>query len=187
MTSLAQTNFRFLLLLAVLLGGSGNAASAQDHTLFSEFRFGVLAADLEPGGGSDDGVAVSLELLTPYRGGVHDSLIEHMLNPRFHVGAQIHTDDGVNQAYAGLTWDYYFTDAIFLETSFGGAMHDGETASNSADSYGCTLNFRESIGIGVDVTESISIMVTVDHMSNADLCDENQGITNAGVRVGYRW
>jgi hypothetical protein len=187
MTSLAQAIFRFLFLLAVFLGGAGQTVSAQDHPLFSEYRIGVLAADLEPGGGSDDGVAVSLELLTPYRGDAQHSLIEHMLNPRFHVGALVHTDEGVNQAYAGLTWDYYFTSSLFIETSFGAAVHDGETASNSADSYGCTLNFRESISIGADVTESISIMATVDHMSNADLCDENQGLTNAGVRVGYRW
>jgi hypothetical protein len=79
MRSLARTIFRFLYLLAIVIGGSGQTASAQDHPLFTEYR------------------------------------------------------------------------------------------------------------IGVDVTESISIMATVDHMSNADLCDENQGLTNAGVRVGYRW
>jgi hypothetical protein len=187
MTSLVQKIFWFLFLIAIVQGGSGHTASAQDYPLFSEYRIAVLAADIEPGGGSDDGVAVSIELLTPHRGAAHYSLVEHLLNPRFHVGALVHTDDGVNQAYAGLTWDYYLTDSIFVETSFGGAVHDGETDSDSTDSYGCTLNFRESIGIGADVTESISIMATVDHMSNADLCDENQGLTNAGVRLGYRW
>lgn len=186
MRFLPNKNILFLFAISIAAGGSGLTASAQDHPIFSEFRIGVLAADLEPGGGSDDGVAISLEALTPYRHAAHHSLIEHLLNPRFHVGAAIHPDGGVNQAYAGLTWDYYLTDSVFVETSFGGAVHDGETG-NSSDSYGCTLNFRESLSIGADVTPSISIMATIDHMSNADLCDENQGITNAGVRLGYRW
>ena len=161
-------------------------APARDYPLFSEFRFGVLAADLEPGGGSDDGVAISGELLTPNRAR-NLPFIQNLLHPRFHIGAAIHTDDGVNQAYAGLTWDYYLTDTLFVETSFGGAVHDGDTDGNNPDSYGCTLNFRESVSIGVDITESVSVSATVDHMSNAGLCDQNQGLTNAGVRLGYRW
>lgn len=165
---------------------AGIDAPVQDYPLFSEFRFGVLAADLEPGGGSDDGVAVSFELLTPHRSR-YLPLIEQILDPRIHLGAAIHTDGGVNQAYAGLTWDYYLTDIVFIETSFGGAVHDSETADNNPDSYGCVLNFRESASVGVDITQSVSLAVTVDHMSNAGLCDENQGLTNAGVRLGYRW
>ena len=27
----------------------------------------------------------------------------------------------------------------------------------------------------------------IAHMSNANLCDHNSGITSAGVRVGYRF
>jgi hypothetical protein len=179
--------FSILFLTGIITSGAHQQACAQDYPLFSEVRFGVLAADLEPGGASEDGVAVSLELLTPLRGPAHHSFIEHLLNPRFHVGALAHTDDGVNLAYAGLTWDYYFTDSVFVETSFGGAVHDGETSSDSSDSYGCSLNFRESISIGADITNSITVMATVDHMSNANLCDQNQGLTNAGVRMGYRW
>jgi len=28
-------------------------------------------------------------------------------------------------------------------------------------------------------------MLTGEHMSNADICDNNSGLTNAGVRIGY--
>jgi hypothetical protein len=28
-------------------------------------------------------------------------------------------------------------------------------------------------------------MATVEHMSNAGLCDRNRGITNEGLKVGY--
>ncbi|WP_081449527.1 acyloxyacyl hydrolase [Rhodomicrobium vannielii] len=30
-------------------------------------------------------------------------------------------------------------------------------------------------------------MATIDHMSNAGLCDTNRGLTNAGVRLGYKF
>jgi hypothetical protein len=30
-------------------------------------------------------------------------------------------------------------------------------------------------------------MVSVDHMSNASLCDENDGLTNLGIRYAYRF
>ncbi len=178
--------FQHLPIVAMLVGGAHLTAAAQDHPLFSEYRFSVLAADLEPGGGSDDGVALSIELLTPNHSQSY-SFVENLLNPRFHVGGNFHTDDGVNQAYAGLTWDHYLTDSVFVESSFGGALHDGETSAYSSDSYGCPVNFRESFSIGADITGAISVMASVDHMSNAGLCDQNQGLTNAGVRVGYRW
>lgn len=156
--------------------------------LFNEIRFGVLAADLDPGGGSDDTVAINAELLSPHFAGQYgDLILDALLNPRLHIGTTLTTDDGVNQAYAGLTWDYHLTDAVFLETSFGGAVHNGETDDHNADSYGCTIQFRESLSVGVDLSERISLMATVDHMSNSGLCNENQGLTNAGVRLGYRW
>ena len=30
------------------------------------------------------------------------------------------------------------------------------------------------------------LMATVDHMSNADLCDENRGLTTVGLRLGRK-
>jgi lipid A 3-O-deacylase len=86
-----------------------------------------------------------------------------------------------------LTRDFLLTESLFLEASFGGAVHDGETDDNNSDSYGCTLNFRESVSLGVALSENLSLMVTVDHMSNGGLCDQNQGLTNAGIRLGYKW
>ena len=160
-----------------------------DFPIIDEFRFGILAADLEDGGGSDDTVALNVEVLTPPLGySANETVLDVLLHPRLHLGANINTDpDGVNQVYAGVTWDFDLTDRLFLEASFGGAVHDGETAGNDSDSYGCTLNFRESVSLGFNLSENLSLMVSVDHMSNAGLCDQNQGLTNAGVRLGYRW
>jgi hypothetical protein len=31
------------------------------------------------------------------------------------------------------------------------------------------------------------MLATVDHMSNADLCDEHRGLTDVGIRFGRKW
>lgn len=180
----------FLIAVAPLSGSKADPrAPATDVPIIDEFRFGILAADLEEGGGSDDTVALNVEVLTPPLGYSEDqTVLDVLLHPRLHLGANINLDpDAVNQVYAGLTWDFYLTDSLFLEASFGGAVHDGETAGDDPDSFGCTLNFRESVSLGVNLSENLSLMLSVDHMSNGGLCDQNQGLTNAGVRLGYRW
>ncbi len=182
-----------LLAIAVLgnipfYSSAGEYRQENSFQFFDEMRLGILAADLEPGGASDDAVAVNAEFLTSKISGEYgDPFLNAFLTPRFHLGAIFSAGKGVNQGYAGLTWDYRLTDAIFLETSFGAAVHDGKTQAHNPDSYGCTAQFRESLSVGVEVTEQINLIATVDHMSNAGLCDENQGVTNAGVRLGYRW
>jgi hypothetical protein len=177
-----------LLTLTSSLSCADEAGVTATFPYFDEIRFGVLAADLEPGGASDDEIAINFELLTPHIGKQYDHpVLDVIFNPRLHFGATLATGDGLNQGYAGLTWDYHLTDALFVEASFGGAAHDGETDDDNPDSYGCTVQFRESLSVGVNVTDQFSVMATVDHMSNAGLCDENQGLTNAGVRLGYRW
>ena len=53
------------------------------------------------------------------------------------------------------------------------------------NAMGCNWSFRESGSLGYRLTPAWSVMGTVEHMSNAGFCDENRGLTNAGVRVGY--
>ena len=157
----------------------------QGYSFIDEVRFGVLAANLEDG---DDGgdYTINGEVLFSRLGGNYgDPIRDYFFRPRVHLGVSI-SPDGVNQVYTGLTWDHHLTERLFFETSFGAAAHDGDT-SDSGDSYGCAVQFRESASVGVELTEHLRVMATVDHMSNAGLCDGNQGLTNAGVRLGYRW
>lgn len=155
-----------------------------------EVRFGVLAANLEEGGSEEAETLINGEFLFNIGLSQHvydDPIRNFFLRPRAHVGVSVTPDEGTNQVYAGLTWETHLTNRIFAELSFGGTLHDGPTAANDPNSYGCSLLFRESVSIGYEVTEHIRVMATVDHMSNAGLCDQNQGLTNAGVRLGYRW
>ncbi|MGB3811195.1 MAG: acyloxyacyl hydrolase [Parvibaculum sp.] len=108
-------------------------------------------------------------------------------SPRPHIGANINTGNGTSIAYTGLTWAYYFTDAFFIEGSFGGAIHNGETSHQTASKLdlGCRVMFHENASLGYHVTANSSIMLTLDHMSSASLCSPNPGLTDIGVRYGF--
>jgi lipid A 3-O-deacylase len=157
----------------------------------TEFRFGVFDANLENAGQDDVEFALNAELLFgrlgTERGNSGNPILDVLLHPRPHIGFSIAPGEGTDQLYAGLTWEVRLTDRIFVEASFGGAVHDGSTDAGDPESFGCTANFRESASIGIDLTDRLRVMATIDHMSNGGLCDENEGLTNAGVRLGYRW
>lgn len=155
----------------------------------TETRLGVFAANLEESAGEQAETLINVEVLFGKLPGQYsDPLSNYFLRPRLHVGFSLTPDEGgTNQAYAGVTWEFRLNDWAFIEASFGGAVHDGPTAGNDPDSYGCAVNFRESASLGFELSERMRLLFTVDHMSNAGLCDQNQGLTNAGVRLGYRW
>jgi hypothetical protein len=154
---------------------------------FDEVRLGVMGTDLEDGQGDNGDYVINGEvLLAPLGGHYQSAALEIFFRPRPHIGFSWNPDGGVSQAYAGLTWSVDLTERFFAEASFGGAVHDGATDDGN-DSFGCELNFRESASLGFRITQQLIVMATVDHMSNAGLCGQNQGITNSGVRFGYRW
>lgn len=110
--------------------------------------------------------------------------------PRLHVGATINTDDSPSHGYAGLSWTADVTDHFFVEATFGGGVHNGDTGSSAPpgeSALGCSVLFRESASLGFRLNENWSVMATVEHLSNAGLCDANRGITEAGGRIGYRF
>ena len=156
----------------------------------SEIRLGAFAANLDEGESEDAETLINAEILFGRLGRADyaDPIWDVLLRPRPHIGTSISVDEGgTNQVYAGLTWEVRLTDWAFVEASFGGTLHDGPTDGNDPDSYGCALLFRESASLGFDIAERTRLLFTVDHMANAGLCVQNQGLTNAGVRLSYRW
>ncbi len=112
--------------------------------------------------------------------------------PRPMIGANINTGGGTSIGYAGLAWDWNFTDALFLEGTFGGAIHDGNTSGSTGagrdrNNYGCRVMFHETASVGWRFDEHNSLMLTADHMSNASLCSSNPGLTDVGVQYGYKF
>ena len=170
-------------LLSVCVAFAGPPAPSGG--LVDELRIGALFHDLESND-DEDGWDVNAELLLQRLGQRTGDPIDILLTPRPHVGVQVNTEGDTNVAYFGLTWDAWLTDHLFIEGSFGGAVHDGPT-DDSSSSFGCTASFREAAAIGVALSSGWRLLGTVSHMSNAGLCDQNQGLTSAGVQLGYRW
>jgi lipid A 3-O-deacylase len=151
----------------------------------SEVRLGALAHDpMSPERGSAD---LSGEVLFAKPFTSPDPLWNALL-PRPDVGFTASFAGKTSAAYAGVAWDYNVTDRVFAEAGFGGSVNDGKTGNNIPDGHsaiGCNELFRESGSLGYRLTQNWSVMATVEHMSNAGLCDRNRGLTNEGLRVGY--
>jgi lipid A 3-O-deacylase len=154
-----------------------------------EVRGGVYLQGLGPfSPNKEEGVGLNAELLFNRL-----EALKFIGAPQPHVGVTAATGDlATSVIYAGLLWEYDFTERIFINGGFGLAIHDGETRftppdplANDRSYLGCRALFRLSADLGVRLTDRFSAMIHTDHMSNADLCSENEGLDNTGLRFGY--
>jgi len=151
-----------------------------------EIRAGISDHNAE-GGGREGGLDLTGEVLfDPWHCEHAPDWFDSLAAPRPHIGFALNTAGDTSLAYAGLTWDFALTGPFFAEASISGAVHDGPLDTEGRASYGCRLNFRETAGLGIEVSPSWRLLLSVDHMSNADLCGRNRGLTNVGLRLGYR-
>jgi lipid A 3-O-deacylase len=155
----------------------------QSDPFVDELRLGVYAHDpWSPEAGSAD---LNVEVLFAKPWGTD----AQWWLPRPNVGATINFNGRTSIAYAGVVWQYDVTDWAFVEVGFGGSVNNGETDNTDPDmnALGCHLLFHESATLGFNLTSNWRLMGTVEHSSNAGLCDYNRGLTNAGVRIGYKF
>ncbi len=149
-----------------------------------ELRGGVFAHD--PSSPEQGSVDINGEFLV--RLPIQQTTVPDWLIPRPHIGFTANTAGKTSHAYVGVSWTYDITQKIFVEASFGGAVHNGYTGNvpkRGENSLGCSPLFRESGSLGYRLTEHWSVMATVEHLSNAGICKQNRGLTNVGGRVGY--
>ena len=66
-------------------------------------------------------------------------------------------------------------------------MASKDNSDPDMNALGCHVLFHETATIGFNITENWRVMGTIEHSSNAGLCDFNRGLTNAGVRIGYKF
>ncbi len=200
--STKKSHARYVLssaILAASLGLNVSSAAAQEYlpgilspSFVDEIRLGVLYNDLHIAGTRDeDGININGEILFRRPNYSYENrFLQFFLNPRPHIGASLNTAGDTSQAYVGLTWDYRLTEKFFVEASFGGVVHTGNLKSNVQGSkrpLGCRVMFRESASIGYEVTPKVRVMLTFDHISNANLCSNNAGLSTIGGRIGYKF
>ncbi len=160
--------------------------AGDDLSFLNELRLGVFDQSID-GSTSEAGASVNAEVLfdpLPFASGY--PALDRMLTPRPHIGATLNAGGDTSLAYAGLSWTIpLYRDWLFAELSFGGAFHNGPHDEPGVASYGCGWAFRESLSFGMSLGEDWGVLASFEHMSNADFCDRNRGLTNAGVRLGY--
>ena len=132
----------------------------------------------------EDGYDVHLELRFAAPG-----FLSYIGSPEPHIGANINTAGDTSQVFAGLSYEWSLWKGLFAGISVGGAYHNGETDAFLPDKkdLGCHLLFRESLTLGWAITEHHKVAAVFDHISNAKLCDHNEGLENLGVRYSYRF
>jgi lipid A 3-O-deacylase len=160
-------------------------APAQSGSLLSEIRLGAFAHD--PASPEKGSVDLNAELLSAKLWQGADPAWSFLV-PRAHIGGTANFNGKTSHAYAGLTWTYDIWRGLFVEASFGGAVHNGETGQRvprDMNAMGCAVTFRESASLGYRFTHNLSLMASVEHLSNAGLCKQNRGLTNFGLRAGY--
>lgn len=150
----------------------------------SEVRIGLLEHDAGLWSGKkEDGLDINGEVLFTSPG-----FLDIIFSPRPTIGGSIHTEGETNVVYFGLTWEWNVTPWLYVEGQWGPAFHDGNLTGQTADKkgYGCSVLSRGSAAIGLRY-EHHSIQAFYSHMSNGDICDENDGIDAGGIRYGYRF
>ena len=152
-----------------------------------EVRGGLYAHDpLSPEAGSVD---LNGEILAPKLWQSSDPFWSFLI-PHPDLGTTISLGGKTSNLWGGAAWNYDLTDRFFLSTTFGVGVNNGKTGSPVPPGWnavGCNWWFHESASIGYRINANWSIMATVEHSSNAGLCRENRGLTNTGLRLGYRF
>lgn len=167
----------------------GNVAAPPTQPAFLdwEVRGGLYAHDpLSPEAGSVD---LNGEVLAPKLWQASDPFWSFLI-PHPDLGTTISLGGKTSNLWGGAAWNYDVTDRIFLSPTFGVGVNNGKTGNvvpPGWNSVGCNWWFHESLSVGYRLSANWSVMATVEHSSNAGLCSQNRGLTNAGVRLGYRF
>ncbi len=161
-----------------LRSGSGGLSG-----VVSEIRLGALVHDEGPiSQDVEDGYDGNLEILF-----LSPDFLDIVWAPRPHLGATVNSGSDTSQVYTGLSWEWSFWGNWFAGFSLGGSVHDGKlkTVRSDRKELGCRLLFRESVEFGYRFGGRHGMSLFLDHISNANICDRNEGLDNFGIRYGY--
>jgi hypothetical protein len=180
----AQLSFVLSLIAATFLGGH---ASAEDQ-IFDELRFGT-STSVQGGGSAEDGVFPEITaFFDPFGYESASNWKDQLMRPRVHLGTSIGTAGEATQFFTGFSWTIDLTSTVFAEAGFGGVIHTGNLDGNEdGPNLGCRVLFHEYIGAGYRFTEHWNLLAQIAHSSNANLCSPNDGMTRAGLQVGYKF
>jgi lipid A 3-O-deacylase len=165
---------------------------ATSTRIVDEVKLGLLAHDIGfLGHHVEGGEDVNAEILF-----TSPDFLRYIFSPRPHIGVDINGSGYTSNYYAGLTWGGVFYrpgwnrgDGFFAYFSEGGSYNDGKITSTVSNrkSLGSHELFKEGLDVGYQLNDVVSVAGYIDHISNADLANHNAGITNCGLRFGYKF
>ena len=167
-------------------------ASADQHTqgaepgILSEIRVGALRHDASIFTTQEEEAVIDANLEILF---TSPRFLKYVWSPRPHLGVIANFAGDTSQAYLGLTWDIDLFSGIFVELGLGASVHNGEldTGDPYRKNLGCRWLFREAVSLGYRISEHHNISVMLDHASNAEFCDRNDGLDTLGIRYGYQF
>lgn len=178
-----------LMLIVAALGGSlpaeaGEASGSRVLTGWSIYG-GVGAANAGLFTGGDvDGTLVNLEARAPAL-----DAPSWLGSPQPTFGVDIATGNKqISDAYAAMTFTFLKYGDFRFQGQLGGAIHDAKLKDDpSGRELGCHVLFHLGLDADWQLTDNWSAQLYASHISNADLCDRNNGYESAGLRVGYHF
>jgi lipid A 3-O-deacylase len=169
----------------VSLLSPGLVGSASAGGFIAEIRGGVLAHNAtdwydDPRG--EDGLDGNLEILfapaRPFLGGA--------IRPA--LGGTVSVAGHTNLAYADLRYERETSGGIFFGFGLGAAVHDGPLDDRrDRKALGSRVLFHVPLELGWRWDRHHSVSLYFEHVSNAGLAAENEGMDNLGMRYGYRF
>ena len=145
-------------------------------------RFGVSAQDFTS---PEPGVNVRGEVIFPQPAFLKDKSLPALLMPAPLAGLSANLGHGTSFLYAGALWTFPVAGPLFVEASVSVAGNNGFSEPRQGRAaLGCRAGFREEAGLGWHIDEAWSAILTIEHYSNANLCNHNRGLTNVGLMIG---
>jgi hypothetical protein len=155
--------------------------------LIHELRLGVAAHDVDglwSGERKERGVDYMLEVvLGPTLAEAYSGAI------RTNLGFTWNNRGYTSKAYGGLIWHWSNDRQLTFELGLGVALHTGERETDEQDEkqLGSKLLFRVPIELGWEFAERQRVSLFFEHVSNAWLADENEGMDLLGARWAWRF
>lgn len=178
------------MLVAVIVAVAGvilpvDTAQAERRSPLKELVVGYGSHDVGVFGRKKEGGGdVNMELrFLPFE----FALWRWIFSPTPHIGLHFNTAGDTNQVFIGGNWLFDIGAGFFAGGSLGFAAHDGELDSDTRGrkDLGMSILFRESIEIGYRFNEGNAISLMLDHISNASIDDQNEGMDTVGVRYAF--
>ena len=173
------------LVLAALLPAGSAAAEDSTNVWLQEVTLGLLAHDVDGmwSGSRAEGsmdVHAGLVFRRP-----EWSVASGVVRP--YVGLSLSTRGDTSKFYAGGLWQYRSDSGWFVQLGLGAAIHNGERESDDPDEkeLGSRLLFHIPIEVGRIIGGHHRVSIYFDHVSNAGLAHENEGLDTLGVRWSY--